>query len=132
MPELMSNFGQVAIDSIAKAVKDENTRTDSKIVVKEIYRYLVSPVDSDRFQPFVLGAPLHLVTNFEVMLIANPHCAFAMLDELFMCNGLRRSLVWFLTNHVNPQISLIGYLYELVAGLRGDSPDREQKYVFLR
>ena len=132
MPELMTNFGQVAIDSIAKAVKDENTRTESKIVVKEIYRYLVSPVDSDRSQLFVLGAPLHPVTNFEVILIANPHCAFAMLDELFMCNGLRRSLVWFLTNHVNPQISLIGYLYELVAGLRGDSPDREQKYMFLR
>lgn len=131
----MIRVGQVAIDSIAKAVKDENTHNDSKIVIKEIYRYLVSPAKQEllmRVEEDFTLLPTHPVTNFEVILLRNPYCALSILDELFMCNGLRRSLIWFLTNHVNPLMALISYMYEFVAGLRGNSPKREVKYSFSR
>lgn len=131
----MIRVGQVAIDSIAKAVKDENTHKDSKIVIKEIYRYLVSPAKQEllmRVEEDFTLLPTHPVTHFEVILLRNPYCALAILDELFMCNGLRRSLIWFLTNHVNPLMALISYMYEFVAGLRGNSAKREAKYSFSR
>lgn len=131
----MIRVGQVAIDSIAKAVKDENTRTDSKIVIKEIYRFFVSTAKLDLLsraaEDFTI-LPIHPVTNFEVILLRNPYCALSILDELFMCQGLRRSLIWFLTNHVNPLMTLISYMYEFVAGLRGNSSKREMKYLFSR
>lgn len=131
----MVRVGQVAIHSIAKAVKDEYTHTDSKIVLKEIYRYFVSPAKFELLsrvaEDFTI-LPIHPVTNFEVILLRNPYCALAILDELFMCNGLRRSLIWFLTNHVNPLMTLISYMYEFVAGARGNSTKREIKYLFSR
>lgn len=131
----MIRVGQVAIHSIAKAVKDEYTHTDSKIVLKEIYRYFVSPAKFELLsrvaEDFTI-LPIHPVTNFEVILLRNPYCALAILDELFMCNGLRRSLIWFLTNHVNPLMTLISYMYEFVAGARGNSTKREMKYLFSR
>lgn len=131
----MIRVGQVAIDSIARAVKDENTHTESKIVIKEIYRYLVTTAKLEllvRANEDFTVLPKHPVSNFEMILFRNPHCALAILDELFMCNGLRRSLIWFLTNHVNPLMTLISYMYEFVAGLRGNNPKRDMKYSFSR
>lgn len=131
----MIRVGQVAIDSIAKAVKDENSNSESKIVIKEIYRYLVSTA---KFELLLRAAEdfsilsLHPITNFEVILMRNPYCALAILDELFMCKGLRRSLIWFLTSHVNPLITLISYMYEFVSGLRGNNSARQIKYSFSR
>ena len=56
---------------------------------------------------------------FDAMLSLNPQSSYAMLDEMFMANGYRRVLIWFLT-HIPLSFSLINYIFELLEGLRGE------------
>lgn len=57
---------------------------------------------------------------FEAMLALNPEASYAMLDEMFMANGYRRVLIWFIT-HLALSFSLMNYVLELVTGLRGET-----------
>lgn len=127
--------GQVTVNTVAKAIGDEMHGRFNKISPDKIHKHLVSLVRADLFVKAHEELPLlefFPTTNFELILLRNPYCALALLDELFMCKGLRRSLIWFLTHNVNPLIMLISYVYEFVSGLRGNSNKRQSKYKFSR
>lgn len=55
---------------------------------------------------------------FERMLNVNHDVAWRLMDEMLMCTGYRRILIWFLT-HLELKHSLIYYVFELIMGLRG-------------
>lgn len=129
-------MGQVYANTIAKAIKDEDTETDSDINPDRFYKFFVSPapavfLDGTYHRKSYL-IQLRPVTNFELILINNPTIACTMLDELFMCPGLRRSLIWYLTHGINLNMHLINYIYELAVGMRGNSPDRPSDFKFSR
>lgn len=66
---------------------------------------------------------------FEKMLSINPELCYCMLDEMFMANGYRRVLIWFIT-HMALSFSLINYIFELITGLRGEN--KSKKFIFSR
>lgn len=129
-------MGQVYANTIAKAIKDEDTETDSDINPDKFYKFFVSPAPAvfldGTYQRKSYLIQLRPVTNFELILINNPTIACTMLDELFMCPGLRRSLIWYLTHGINLNMHLINYIYELAVGMRGNSPDRQSPFKFSR
>lgn len=57
-------------------------------------------------------------TTFEELLYINLELGWRLMDEMLMCNGYRRVLIWFLT-HMKINHTLIHYIFELVMGLRG-------------
>ncbi|CAI4062557.1 hypothetical protein SKDZ_07G3770 [Saccharomyces kudriavzevii ZP591] len=68
---------------------------------------------------------------FERMLNVNHDVAWRLMDEMLMCTGYRRILIWFLT-HLELKHSLIYYVFELVMGLRGkpfsgEASDQDRK-----
>lgn len=129
-------MGQVYANTIAKAIKDEDTETDSDINPDKFYKFFVLPAPAmfldGTFQRKLYLIQLRPVTNFELILINNPTIACTMLDELFMCPGLRRSLIWYLTHGINLNMHLINYIYELAVGMRGNNPDRQSDFKFSR
>lgn len=130
----IERVGQVIVNTIARAVRDELSAKTARISPDKIHRHLVLPALADfiaQIKDELLVATLLTPTNFELILRRNPQCALCIIDEMLMCKGLRRSLIWFLTHSVNPLMVLINYLYELVAGLRGNS-SRQTKYHFSR
>ncbi|SCU97757.1 LAMI_0F11254g1_1 [Lachancea mirantina] len=60
---------------------------------------------------------------FEKILHFNEELGWRMMDEMLMCSGYRRVLIWFIT-HLKISGSVIQYIYQLVVGLRG-SPREE-------
>lgn len=132
----LEKMGQVYANTIAKAIKDEDTETDCDINPDKLYKFFVSPAPAmfldGTHQRKTYLIQLRRVTNFELVLVNNPTIAFSMLDELFMCPGLRRSLIWYLTHGINLHMSLINYIYELAVGLRGNNPDRPSNLRFSR
>ena len=65
---------------------------------------------------------------FERMLYQNQELSWRMMDEMLMCNGYRRVLIWFVT-HTEINHSLIHYIFELAMGLRGQKIDIRIKEV---
>ncbi|KOG99624.1 CCR4-NOT core subunit CAF130 [Saccharomyces eubayanus] len=68
---------------------------------------------------------------FERMLYVNHDVAWRLMDEMLMCTGYRRILIWFLT-HLELKHSLIYYVFELIMGLRGspfsgEASDQDRK-----
>lgn len=59
---------------------------------------------------------------FERMLYQNQELSWRVMDEMLMCNGYRRVLIWFIT-HTEINHSLIHYIFELSMGLRGQKMD---------
>ena len=57
-------------------------------------------------------------STFEKILYINLELGWRLMDEMLMCNGYRRVLIWFLT-HMEINHTLIHYIFELVMGLRG-------------
>lgn len=57
-------------------------------------------------------------STFGEILYINPELGWRLMDEMLMCNGYRRVLIWFLT-HMEINHTLIHYIFELVMGLRG-------------
>ncbi|CCK68524.1 CCR4-NOT core subunit CAF130 KNAG_0B00770 [Huiozyma naganishii CBS 8797] len=55
---------------------------------------------------------------FDRILFMNQELAWKLMDELLMCHGYRRVLLWFVT-HMELNHSVIHYIFELVMGLRG-------------
>ncbi|GAV49009.1 hypothetical protein ZYGR_0N04140 [Zygosaccharomyces rouxii] len=56
-------------------------------------------------------------STFEKMVYCNHEVAWRLMDEMLMCSGFRRVLIWFIT-HMELNHSLIHYIFELVMGLR--------------
>lgn len=133
--KFMHRVGQVIVNTVAKAVKDEIAEIPNDINPDRIYKFLVSPASAaslqETYQQKSYIIAFRKMTNFELILINNPQVAFAVIDELLMCKGFRRTLIWFLTHNVNLHMTLINYVYELVMGLRGN-PDGTAAYKFSR
>lgn len=132
----VQRVGQVTINTVAKAIKDELVKKSGDFISpNKIHLHLTSlakkelrVVAQEEFPTMSCSQ----LTTFDLILFRNPECALALFDELFMCKGLRRSLIWYLTRCVDFLMTSINYVYELVSGLRGNSPAREAKYVFSR
>lgn len=134
MPKFLEHVGQSLVNTIALCTQDGPEVEDS--FIGDVHQYLVERAPPEvaeealRLRPHLLQSrPL---TGFELILAFNPKTACAIMDELFMNDGLRRLLIWFMCHHLNLLMALINYLYELVAGLRGDLDGREQAYKFSR
>ena len=56
---------------------------------------------------------------FERMIIINPDLAWRLMDEMLMCSGFRRVLIWFITR-MELSHSMIYYIFELLMGNRGE------------
>ncbi|EDK42629.1 hypothetical protein LELG_00807 [Lodderomyces elongisporus NRRL YB-4239] len=128
-------LGQTAVNTIAKAVKEYGEESKkmpeinpgdvatSKVTTDLIHMYLTAPAPEE-FVKVVQDnnkaiIPILSITHFELMLHTNNKLARAMMDEMFMCEGHRRLLVWFLTHELNLSNILIDYVFELATGLRG-------------
>lgn len=57
-------------------------------------------------------------STFEKMIYLNHNIAWRLMDEMLMCTGYRRVLIWYIT-HMELNHSLIHYIFELVMGFRG-------------
>ncbi|GEQ72878.1 hypothetical protein JCM33374_g6566 [Metschnikowia sp. JCM 33374] len=136
VPDFIQRVGQVTLNTVAKAVKDEMTKPEGTFISpNNIQLYLMSIARKELrvvAQEELPTMTLNHHTTFDLIFFRNPECALALLDELFMCKGLRRSLIWYFTRCMEFSMTLINYVYELVSGLRGNSPKREAKYTFSR
>ncbi|QLQ79887.1 hypothetical protein HG537_0C05350 [Torulaspora globosa] len=63
---------------------------------------------------------------FEKLVYSNHTLAWKLMDEMLLCIGYRRVLIWFIT-HMELNHSLIHYIFELVMGLRGQLDNDEQR-----
>ncbi|AEY98000.1 FAFR316Wp [Eremothecium gossypii FDAG1] len=70
---------------------------------------------------------------FEKMMYYNNDLVWRMMDEMLMCSGYRRVLIWFIT-HLELSHSVIHYIFELVMGMRGNVAykDLEEEYIINR
>lgn len=125
------------LKTVARAIWEEeegvNTTSTSP---DDVYRYFLAPATDDLISfaqenGHHVPAPTYTITQFEVLMITCDEFARALMDEMLMCRGLRRPLIWFLTHSLNLSQSLVDYIFELVAGLRG-SPSRQKTYKFSR
>lgn len=64
-------------------------------------------------------------STFEKMVYCNHEVAWRLMDEMLMCSGFRRVLIWFIT-HMELNHSLIHYIFELVMGLRKSFDDNSE------
>ncbi|CUM47623.1 unnamed protein product [Debaryomyces fabryi] len=131
-------FGQVVINTVSKAIKDES---DDKIndpalanTPDVIYQYFCELASEEDIQNTQnnnrLIVPIFNITKFELLLHNNSKLARCLMDEMLMCKGYRRVLIWFITHDVNLSTLLIDYIFELLAGLRGnDEKQRPYKHT---
>lgn len=61
---------------------------------------------------------------FERMLYENQELSWRLMDEMLMCSGYRRVLIWFIT-HMEINHTLIHYIFELAMGMRGNAPSED-------
>lgn len=140
-------IGNIILNTIAKSVKDEdeNTSVSSKsssdksdsdsITPDVIYKFLSSPASElaiyTNQSNNKLLVPIFTITNFELILHNNNTLARCIIDEMLMCKGYRRVLIWFLTHNINLSPLLIDYIFELLVGLRGHNKN-SSPYQFSR
>lgn len=112
-------IGQVVINTIAKSILDNTENRESSITPAKIYQYWASlasmeaiKITQDDNNKMIV--PIFNVTNFELFFHNNSQLARAAMDEMLMCKGHRRLLIWFLTHNINISISLVDYIYELL------------------
>lgn len=134
-------IGQSVLNTIAKAVKDEMDGVtaaddDTKINPDKIYNYWASFATEEEVATTQdnnkLIIPIFGITKFELLLHNNRKLAGCMLDEMLMCSGYRRVLIWFITHNINLCPALINYVFELLVGLRGGNGERQKPYVHSR
>lgn len=123
-------IGQRLINTIDYAQDGINpTITSSKIF--DFFRALASEKATEATQSNNKQiVPIYNITNFELILHNNDKLARCMMDEMFMCRGFRRNIIWFLTHNINLSILLIDYIFELLLGKRGGN--HETGYLFTR
>lgn len=68
-------------------------------------------------------------STFEKMAYTNHSLAWRLMDEMLLCCGYRRVLIWFIT-HMELNHSLIHYIFELVMDLRGQPSAEDAKEDF--
>ncbi|KAK6465521.1 hypothetical protein DFJ63DRAFT_282025 [Scheffersomyces coipomensis] len=133
--ESEKRIGQVVLNTIAKAVKDEQDSKSNSITPDLIYQFWSCPAKDEAVVMTQannkLIVPILSITNFELLLQNNSKVARCMMDEMLMCKGYRRVLIWFLTNNINLSSLLIDYVFELSSGLRGNKV-RQIPYMFTR
>lgn len=126
--EAEQKIGQVLINTISKAIKDEvesiSDENKSTITPDRIYLYFCDMASEEAIQATQnnnkLIVPIFKITNFELLLHNNSKLARCLMDEMLMCNGYRRVLIWFITHYINLSTLLIDYVFELLVAYRGD------------
>ncbi|ODV77635.1 uncharacterized protein CANTADRAFT_8076 [Suhomyces tanzawaensis NRRL Y-17324] len=145
--ESETKLGQVVINSISKAIKQEvenlhasddlkkSEVSQSAITPDKIYQYWLTSATEKSVQITQennkLIVPILSITRFEIFLHNNSKLARCLMDEMLMCNGYRRVLIWFLTHNLNLSTLLIDYVFELLVGIRG-SNQGQAPYNFTR
>ncbi|KAG5417429.1 hypothetical protein I9W82_005063 [Candida metapsilosis] len=133
--EAEAKIGQSVINTISKAIKDEIEGRETSITPDLIHKYWSSPaseMDIKKAQDNnKLLIPIFNITKFELLLQSNSKLARAAMDEMLMCNGHRRLLVWFITHDLNLSNLLIDYVFQLAVGLRGSTLS-SAPYLFSR
>lgn len=123
--------------TVARAIwEEERGENTTHTSPDEVYRYFLSPaseslIASAKASGHHISEPIYAITQFEVLMLTHDEFARALMDEMLMCRGLRRPLIWLLTHSLNLSQSLVDYVFELVAGLRG-TPERQKTYKFSR
>ncbi|KAG7195781.1 uncharacterized protein KQ657_002166 [Scheffersomyces spartinae] len=126
--ELLHEEGKRIINTIAFAIRAEERGIEfNGITPDRIYEFWTLCTYEN-----MLTSPIQLypITNFEVMLGLHTKLTCKLMDEMFMCQGYRRTFVWFLTNNVNYSLLLLNYIFELLTNLRGQ--DHEDDLEFTR
>ncbi|EGW35236.1 uncharacterized protein SPAPADRAFT_132123 [Spathaspora passalidarum NRRL Y-27907] len=134
--EAEKRVGQVVINTIAKAVRDKLTKKELPPITPEmIYSYWSSSATEKEFEITQNNnkviVPIFNITKFEIFLHNNSKLARCAMDEMLMYNGSRRIFIWFITHNLNISNLLIDYVFQLLAGLRGNSKT-QGPYVFSR
>lgn len=134
--EAETRMGQVVINTISKTIKDElDGIQDAQITPDQIYQYFSKPATEAAIRVTQennkLIIPIFNITNFELLLHNNSKLARCAMDEMLMCRGYRRVLIWFMTHNINLSALLIDYVFELLAELRGNQ-SRQTPYLFTR
>lgn len=137
--EAEHNVGQVILNTISKSILDKKSGTVSEfkhaITFDWIYLYLISPASKEDISQTQdnnkLLIPIFEITKFELIFLNNNKLARCILDEMLMCDGSRRLIIWFLTHNVNLSALLIDYVYELLSDLRGAN-NRDSPYLSTR
>ncbi|KAK6201369.1 uncharacterized protein RJT21DRAFT_120423 [Scheffersomyces amazonensis] len=134
--EVEKRLGQIVLNTIAKAIKDEQDGKKEGVISPDaIYQYWSSPASEKAVgltqENNKLIVPIFSITNFELLLQNNNKLARCMMDEMLMCSGYRRVLIWFLTHNINLSALLIDYVFELSSGLRGQN-NKQVPYLFTR
>lgn len=144
-------IGQSVLNTIAKAVKDEkdkkasvsksdqsiaNSEDDDEVTPDKIYTFWSSLASEEEISITQdnnkLIIPIFGITKYELLLHNNRKLAGCMLDEMLMCHGYRRVLIWFITHNINLCPALINYVFELLVGYRGGDGERQQPYKHSR
>lgn len=111
--------------SVASCVKNEQ----DELLLSDFFSEPKSHVDRNKdgeedVKHFVQPDDIYdlwcLESTFEKVIQRNPHLAWRLMDEMLVCSGYRRVLIWFIT-HMKLKFPVIEYIYELVMGLRGSS-----------
>uniref|UniRef100_A0A0L0P3K9 Uncharacterized protein n=1 Tax=Candidozyma auris TaxID=498019 RepID=A0A0L0P3K9_CANAR len=131
-----SYFGESILRTIAQSIKDEDDEeVTEKLLPLSIYEFLVSPPKNPVYKLPSTYKPVSdmTVTRFEYLLAYNLDLAGCIIDEMLMCDGFRRTFIWFITHLVNYSPLLIDYVYELATGKRGDAKrGKESMHKFSR
>jgi hypothetical protein len=134
--ELTNVFDEMSIKPISKEMSQKVINSIARAVKNEFEQGLLKKNEETEEDPLAV-TPDKIYERwsqdsiFEKMLALNPQTSYCMLDEMFMTNGYRRVLIWFIT-HMALSFSLMVYIFELTIGLRGENPERKQKYIFSR
>lgn len=127
--EAEKRVGQVVINSIAKLIMEE-TASETNSDTDKIYKYWSLPASDVAIETTNKSiVPVLSITNFELLFLNNNKLARCLMDEMLMCHGYRRVLIWFLTHNINLSALLIDYIFELLTGMRGKS---QTSYRFTR
>ncbi|RLV90778.1 Protein MMF1 mitochondrial [Spathaspora sp. JA1] len=134
--EAEKRVGQVVINTIAKAVRDKISKKEDPTITPEmIYSYWSSSATEQEFEITQdnnkVIVPIFNITKFEIFLHNNTKLARCAMDEMLMYNGSRRIFIWFITHNLNISNLSIDYVFQLLAGLRGNN-EKQTPYLFSR
>ena len=137
--EAEEKFGQVVINTVSKAIKDESEDKPNDhaqpstpdIIYQTFCELALEEAIQNTQNNNKLIVPIFNITKFELLLHNNSKLARCLMDEMLMCKGYRRVLIWFITHDINLSTLLIDYIFELLAGLRGND-EKQNPYKHTR
>lgn len=117
MKTLEVNHASFILRSIATCVKLEQEQNMVKnLIIDDKSRTI--PTRNELTSDFIYEK-LSENSLFEKIMYYNNELVWKIVDEMLMCSGYRRVLIWFIT-HLDINYSMIHYIFELVMGLRGN------------